>query len=272
MPKGVYKRTNRMRRNISLARRGIVPWNKGTTKYRDLLTRINWLLIIYGPSSLSEIYSHVSNEISYKRLQWLLSKARANGLIDPALIRENRGLMKNKGGGRPAKFQVGDKVRIAPKNKRTPQWLLDELRADTPRTIVQVVKTDNQVCLYLLGTNSNDSFLEFYSFRPNELVPYVKGTVGRPRLKRAYNRNPDGNNGTGIKSLVHTDKKLSVDLMAPPSISCVNSLFGLSDCVHHWYIDNDGKGRCLKCKAERDFCTVQTSLRCRGEVPMRIGN
>ena len=28
-------------------------------------------------------------------------------------------------------------------------------------------------------------------FRAGELTPYVKGDIGRPKLKRHYNRNPD---------------------------------------------------------------------------------
>lgn len=193
MPKGVYKRTKQMRINISISRRGIVPWNKSISKYQNLLNWIRWLLTIDGPLTLSEIYSRVGGEVSYKSLWWLVSRARANGLLDKALIKENRGLMKNKGGGPPPKFQVGDKVRISPCNTRTPQWLLEELRADNPRTIISVFHQDNGRrgylgCHYYLGTNTGGNILSRYPFRAEELVPYMKGKVGRPRTKRAYNQ------------------------------------------------------------------------------------
>ena len=219
MPKGIYKRTKQMRENISRGKRGITTWNKGITKYQGLLHRINWLLLLGHPQTLSQIYDHVSNEISYKNLQWLLSKARANGVICQDLIAEGRGLMKNKGGGLSPKFKVGDKVRIDRANRRTPEWLRAELRIDSPRKIVTAVRTEQRGYLYYLGSNNSGSILIRHAFRPCELIPYVKNNVGRPRTRRAYNRKQDAE---GVYLLTDTNKGVLVDLGRALSISCVN--------------------------------------------------
>jgi hypothetical protein len=220
MPKGIYKRKKTYEKKILLARRGIDPWNKGLTKYQDLLTRIKWLLIIDGPLSLREIYSSVNSEITYKRLHGLLFRAKANGLIDRTLIRDGREFAKNKEHcGRRPKFKVGDTVRISPRKRQTPKWLLEEIRRiDTPRTVVQVLK-GRRSYFYLLGTNSGSSPLEYYLFSPSELKLYAKGKIGRPRTKRAYNRKNGKDNG---KLPVHPDNDLLTDLTIPPSILCVN--------------------------------------------------
>lgn len=220
MPKGVFTRTKPV-------------WNKGITKYQGLLDRINWLLLLGQPQTLSQIYEHFNNEISYKKLQWLLSKARAGGIINKELIAEGRGLMKDKGGGLRPKFKIGDKVRIDRTNRRTPQWLRGELRLDIPRIIVATfnigdavrrglvdVSTKNRNIIYYLGSNRmGNGGLEVYGFRSCQLIPYIKGTTGRPRLKRLYNRK----NGNGIGNYTNGGNKgLETELTASPSILCVN--------------------------------------------------
>jgi len=229
MPTGIYKRTKQMRKNISLGRMGIEPWNKGVTKYEGLLFRINQLLLD-KPLKVGEIYSICSGEITYKKLKWLLSEARAKGIIDKSLIKKNH----NRGGAGQPKFKVGDKVRIIRLNKRTPQWLRNETRIDTPRTIVATFKVrEDMGYVYYLGSNKiGTNSLDGHRFRANELELWVKREIGRPREKRTYNRNFNVDINTKPNTIYNTTEytpympktPILASLSKSPSISCVNCI------------------------------------------------
>lgn len=179
-PKGIYIRTK-------------PAWNKGVTLYPELLVRVKELIAtVEFKLTLGELFNYIAKEgylpgsrSGYKTFQRLVSQN-----INKGLLRDGRGL-KNKGNtgegyGRPQKFQVGDKVRILRANGRTPLWLRENIREDIPRTVTAIIKT-GQGSRYHVGCNriGNDS-IEIYTFRSNELIPFVKGKKGRPKIKRVY--------------------------------------------------------------------------------------
>jgi hypothetical protein len=86
----------------------------------------------------------------------------------------------------PAKFKVGDRVRLT---KRCPKWVADKLQKRT-RTIIAVRYNKKlRACLYKLGFNRVLDAGPINQFRSYELQR-VKGKqpVGRPRQKRKYKR------------------------------------------------------------------------------------
>lgn len=177
MPKGVFPRTK-------------PAWNKGKSPYSEILDRINDLLMqSYDPLTLGDVFNILVDEdylpagrSSYKMIQRLVEK-----WIDKRLLKDGRGL-KNRGlhHREKGKFKIGDKVRIKRFNNRTPQYLIDRIRLDTPRTIVSIFKV-RRVNHYHLGTNGlEQSALRNYAFRPDELIPFQKGNRGRPRAHRLY--------------------------------------------------------------------------------------
>lgn len=91
----------------------------------------------------------------------------------------------------PNKFAIGDKVVIKRAERRTPQYLLTNLRLDHPRTIVATFyDSKTQHTRYYLGTNKRgDIDLHSTPFRAGQLKLWVKRHVGRPRLKRHYTHN-----------------------------------------------------------------------------------
>jgi len=108
-----------------------------------------------------------------------LVKARKAGQVDNSRIAEGRGRKGNK-------FDVGDRVRVNRHNKRTPLWLRQQLRLDAPRTITAFFRTGRRIRYYLGSNGLGSGILTSYAFRSCELIPYVKGKVGRPRRKRPY--------------------------------------------------------------------------------------
>jgi len=171
-------------------------WNKGN--YNDaLIEKVNRVLSAATRLTPGQIFTALvdagdidNTHDDYNMFLWHLAKARAAG--------------QDKGGGVRNRFNLGDKVRINRQNKRTPGWLKGELRLDTPRTITLVCNVAREVgfvpttrhTLYYLGNNQMGSDnLEPHGFRAGELIPYIKGDAGRPKLKRHYNRNPMCING-----------------------------------------------------------------------------
>jgi len=229
MPKGIYARTK-------------PAWNKG--HYNDaLIDRVNQVINSnLMQLTIGQIYAALvaagdieNTRNDYKKFLWHLAKARAADQVDGSRIIEGRGRKRYKGGGVRNKFNTGDKVRINRHNRRTPEWLREELRLDTPRTITAVCNVvrepsfipTSRHTLYYLGSNRMGSDnLEPHGFRAGELIPYVKGSAGRPKHKRRYNRNW----GAGISdkgdSINRDDKGLNLNLIKSPSIMCVNSDIG----------------------------------------------
>lgn len=90
----------------------------------------------------------------------------------------------------PNKFSIGDKVKFRQSNHRTSRYLLESLRLDHPRTIVATFyDSKTQHTRYYLGINKrgNVDFSSIY-FRANQLNLWIKGKIGRPRIKRKYTR------------------------------------------------------------------------------------
>lgn len=181
-------------------------WNKGSYN-RDLIEKVNQVInSCTMPLTIGQIYAALEttgNGTNYKAFLWHLAKARTSGQVDNSRIAEGRGRKRYKGGGVRNKFALGDKVRINRHNKRTPEWLRQDLRLDTPRTIVSVGNVPREFgfipkarhTLYGLGNNriglTSDNLADYY-FRAGELIPYIKGDIGRPKHKRHYNQNHDG--------------------------------------------------------------------------------
>jgi hypothetical protein len=93
----------------------------------------------------------------------------------------------------PNKFSIGvNKVVIKPpkENRRTPKYILYNVRLYRPRTIVATFYDDKtEHTRYYLGTNNRGKIdLSFIAFRATELKSYEKGKIGRPRTKRRYRR------------------------------------------------------------------------------------
>ena len=229
MPKGIYLRTKPV-------------WNKGLVADDNLTSQVNQLLSTGQPYTIGRIFNRLvdagiieATRRGYKGFLYHLARARAAGRID-GRIPESRGRKPYKGGGVRNKFAVGDKVRIIRRNGRTPEWLREELRLDTPRTVItvfnvprktgQVPKTRHTV--YTLGTNKmGNKNLEAHGFRAGELVSFDKGNLGRPRSKRAYNRNPAD---IGGKTPSCTVDSLYAGLTGSPSITSLN---GQNQGVNH---------------------------------------
>ena len=202
-------------------------WNKGLYNV-DLIGRVNQI-INSNPVRLTpgEIYRCLGKgyKYSYKAFHKHLMRARAKGLVDSNCILEGRG-GNNNPSGRKFKFEVGDKVRINIKSNQIPKYLVGELkRLDVPRTITGIFsechRNPRPDTMYYLGNNRKGGchLLESRGFRTRELIPYVAGSAGRPKLKRRYNRNPDRVNGQCTSG---EDKRLKTKLTTPPSIMCVN--------------------------------------------------
>ena len=212
MPRGVFIRTKPI-------------WNKG----RYNIAFVGKVIAIMNsnpmPLTLGQIYAALvatgdmgNTRNEYKKFLWHMAKARANGLIDKSRIIDGRGHRLAKGGGAPSKFNVGDKVRIGRLQKRTPEWLRRELRLDTPRTITALFKTGRFVNYYLGDNRLGSSILEPHAFRATELISYAKGSIGRPRYKRRYNRNPSRANEMNSIPPVGVNKNPSAVLVKSPSI------------------------------------------------------
>ena len=161
----------------------------------------------------------------YKEASRFLARARQRGLIDSSRIRQGRGRfgLSWGGDGFPPKFKVGDRVML--RIEKCPQWMREGLRLSNPRTIHSVgrlpgVPANGYVC-YFLGCNrigSND--LSTYPFRFYQLIPWQsKGSPGRPRAKRHYNR-MKAHNRTHVP--IMANHGLLVDSVQSPSISCAN--------------------------------------------------
>lgn len=210
MPRGVFIRTKPI-------------WNKG----RYNMAFVDKMNKVMSGSRMqpNQIYAALvaASEIEntrqgYKKFLWHFTKARATGLIDNSRIAEGRGHKRFKGGGVRPKFNVGDKVRICRLQKRTPEWLRQELRLDTPRTITELFRTGRFVNYYLGDNRLGSGILEPHAFRATELISYVKGSIGRPTHKRHYNRNPSGANEMNSILPVGVNKNPIVDLVKSPSI------------------------------------------------------
>ena len=202
MPKGVYVRTDKGRENMSRAAMGRLVWNKGLTQDDSLINQVNRLMSTGQVFTIGRIFNRLvaagiieGSHQGYKRFIWHLAKARAAGRVDSSRIIESRGRKRFKGGGVRQKFNLGDKVRIIRQNGRTPEWLREELRLDTPRTIIDIFQAPREPrkgyrgTLYYLGSNKmGNKDLESYGFRVSELMFFEKGSLGRPSSKRRYNR------------------------------------------------------------------------------------
>ena len=209
-------------------------WNKGNYNV-ILIDGVNQIISSNPGLTPGEIYQHLGDgyEYTYKGFLKHLAKARKNGIVNSSYISEGRG-GKRKSSGAKFKFAVGDKVRIA-KNNRTPEYLRAEIkRLDIPRTIIAIFS----VCeppqrradtLYYLGNNrmGGCNSLESYGFRTRQLIPYVKGNVGRPKRKRHYNRNLGKGSVIKGNSPLGGDKSPILNYIQSPSISCVNSGIGV---------------------------------------------
>ena len=178
-------------------------WNKGLYN-AAVIDRVNQI-INSNPVRLTpgEIYRYLGNGYNYSYKAFLnhLAKARANGRVDSNCILEGRG-GNNNPSGRKFKFKVGDKIKIDINSNRTPKYLNGELkRFDVPRTITGVFSergtNSRPDTLYYLGNNRKGGcdLLECKGFTTRQLIPYVKGCKGRPKLKRPYNRNSERING-----------------------------------------------------------------------------
>ena len=181
-----------------------------------------------------EMAAHGASLMALSTFRDHIRQAIKTGEISPHQIidgrRDNRGTSATKRHKQQFKFKVGDKVRINtnPDNSgriRTPQWLRQLIRTDTPRTVISIYRIPWREGIwasrYYLGTNRGGTPLGDYPFRPGELIFFIKGNIGRPKLKRAYNQK-NGNGGTSV--LIDYDKKPLVDLVVSPSISCVNCI------------------------------------------------
>lgn len=90
----------------------------------------------------------------------------------------------------PNKFNIGDKVIIKRMDRRTPAFILDTIRLDHPRTITATFY-DNQTqhTRYYLGSNNRGNVdLSYIDFRAEQLKPWQRGNIGRPKKKRRYRR------------------------------------------------------------------------------------
>lgn len=214
MPRGVFIRTKPI-------------WNKGQYNIAFVGKVIAIMSSNPMPLTLGQIFTALgatgdmgNTRLDYKKFLWHMAKARATGLIDNNRITEGRGrgYEHSRNCGAKNKFNLGDKVRIKRHNKRTPEWLREELRIDTPRTITGLFRTGRFVNYYLGDNRLGSGILEPHTFRAIELIPYVKGSLGRPMHKRRYNRNPSRVNETNSILLVGGNKSPAVDLAKSPSI------------------------------------------------------
>lgn len=213
-------------------------WNKGQYNIA-LIDRVNKIIDSNSMQlTLGEIFAALvaagnieDTHNGYKKFRWHLAKARVAGQVDDSRISEGRGRKRYKGGGVRNKFHLGDKVRLNKHSRRTPEWLREELRLDTPRTITAVcnvarepgfVPTSRNTLYYLGNNRMGSDNLEPHGFRAVELIPYVKGKVGRPKRKRHYNQNLAVSISDKGGSINRDDKRLNKNLVKSPSISCVN--------------------------------------------------
>ena len=187
MPRGVYLRTK------PHWNKGKTPWNKGKTKYERLINLTLTMIYRRSPElpTLGELFTQLvqmgefeGNRNDYKRFQRITLRH-----IDRRLLKEGRGNVNNNGGSRP-KFQIGDKVRICREKKRMPLRLRDGIRVDSPRTITAIFKTDRKIFYYVGCNRMGNDLIDSYSFRAHELIPFVKGKLGRPKVKMVYNFSP----------------------------------------------------------------------------------
>jgi len=90
----------------------------------------------------------------------------------------------------PNKFSIGDKVKFNLTNRRTPQDVLNALRLDHPRTIVDTFYDGRtQHTRYYLGTNRRGNInISDTHFRSSQLNLWIKGKIGHPKTKRKYTR------------------------------------------------------------------------------------
>ena len=224
MPRGVFVRTAQYREKISKTLIGHPCWN-GFHISDTTITVVNEVrsIIAASPAKLTIKQIHealavkgilIAGHKGYVRFHYYISEALKSGRLDGSKIYNGKGFGMYRG-----KFKVGDRVRIARENKGTPKWLREELRLDTPRTIVAVVpvrKENSRNTRYFVGSNGiGPNFLELHSFRSQELEFYSKKTTaGRPSTKRKYTRHHEDTSPANSALLINPSES--------PSISCVN--------------------------------------------------
>ena len=86
------------------------------------------------------------------------------------------------------KYNIGDKVLIVRRCKRTPNDLLENLRLDHHRTITAIYyDSKTQHTRYYLGSNNRgDVDLSGVDFRATQIRSWIRGKNGRPKTKRRY--------------------------------------------------------------------------------------
>lgn len=86
-----------------------------------------------------------------------------------------------------SKFNIGDKV-VLTHSKRTSKEILNTVRLDHPRTIIgKHYNPRAQHTFYILGHNHRGTLSQTpCSFRSCQLKKWVRGNIGRPRVKRQY--------------------------------------------------------------------------------------
>ena len=224
MPRGVYIRSERHRVFLSekLGNKGrfdstlieAVSQIMAGTSEKLTLTQIHKELAAQGILS--------GDEKGYHRLYYQFISAFKSGRLDSSRICSGRGHPVYKF---PTRFHVGDKVRIVRQQKRTPLWMRKELRLNNCRTVISTVPSTEKDAhtRYYLGINRiGNNYIELHAFRSEELEPFVKSTVGRPRSRRTYNRKADKNTCGENKDTSPDDNVSLMDSSVSPSISCVN--------------------------------------------------